>query len=57
MTATQAPETGRPRAGGPGTTVERQALRRGEFEAVGLLLGILGVLLILAVVFGAAPPI
>lgn len=57
MTAIQAPETGRPRAGGPGTMVERQVLRRGDYEAVGLLLGILGVLLILAVVIGAAPPI
>jgi hypothetical protein len=57
MTATEAPETGRQRAGGPGNLVERQARRRGDIEALGLLLGILGVLLVLALTVGASPPI
>jgi hypothetical protein len=37
--------------------VEQQARRQGDREALGLLLGILGVLLVLAVTVGAAPPI
>lgn len=57
MTATDAIETGRQRAASTGTMVEQQARRQGDREALGLLLGILGVLLILAVVIGAAPPI
>jgi hypothetical protein len=57
MTATEAPGTGRQRDGGPGTLVERQARRRGDIEALGLLFGILGVLLVLAVMVGASPPI
>jgi hypothetical protein len=57
MTATEAPETGGRRAGSTGIMVEQQARRQGDREALGLLLGILGVLLVLAVTVGAAPPI
>jgi hypothetical protein len=57
MTATQAHETGTRRDGGPATWIEQLARRRGDIEALGLLFGILGVLLVLAVTVGAAPPI
>ncbi len=36
---------------------ERRVRRRDELEAVGFLLGILGILLVLAVTVGTAPPI
>jgi len=57
MTATQAHETGTRRDGGPATWIEQLARRRGDIEALGLLFGILGVLLVLAVTVGAPPPI
>jgi hypothetical protein len=40
-----APEAGRTRRGG-----------RDKFEALGLLLGILGILVVVAITVGAAPP-
>lgn len=50
------PELGRELAGGSGILVGRRASRRDRFEALCLLLGILGVLLVVAMTVGAAPP-
>jgi hypothetical protein len=52
----EAPELNGERAGGVRIPVERRARRRDRFEAVGLLLGILGVLLVVAVTVGPAAP-
>jgi len=49
-------ELGTGLAGGSGVLVGRRASRRDRFEALGLLLGILGVLLVVAMTVGAAPP-
>jgi hypothetical protein len=57
MTTIEAPELGRELGGGTGTLVGRGARRRDRFEALGLLLGILGILLVVAVTVGAAPPV
>lgn len=50
------PELGRELAGGPGIVVGRRTSRRDRFEALSLLLGILGVLLVVAMTAGAASP-
>ena len=50
------PELSRDLASGSGILVGRQASRRDRFEALGLLVGILGVLLVVAMTVGAAPP-
>lgn len=55
MTTTPAREPGGELGGGAGILVGRRARRRDEFEALGLLLGILGILLVLAVTVGVAP--
>jgi hypothetical protein len=52
----QGPELGREVAGGPGILVGRRTSRRDRFEALGLLLGILGILIVVAMTVGAAPP-
>jgi len=52
----QGPELGGEQAGGSGILVGRRASRRDTFEALGLLLGILGVLLVVAMTAGAPPP-
>jgi hypothetical protein len=57
MTTIEAPGLSRERAGGAGILPGRGARRRDRFEALGLLLGILGVLLVVAVTVGAAPPV
>jgi hypothetical protein len=49
-------DLGREPAGPAGILVGRPTRRRDHFEALGLLLGMLGVLLIVALVFGVAPP-
>jgi len=41
----------------PGIVVGRRASRRDRLEALGLLLGILGVLLIVAATVGRTPPV
>jgi hypothetical protein len=41
---------------GAGTRVKRWARRRDEYEILGLLLGIGGILLVLTVTLGVAPP-
>jgi len=56
MATVRAREPARELAGGAGILVGRRARRRDRFEALGLLLGILGVLLFVAVTVGAAPP-
>jgi hypothetical protein len=52
----QRPELGQDPAGGPGTLVARRASRRDRLEALGLLLGILGMLLIVSIAVGSVPP-
>jgi hypothetical protein len=52
----QGPELGLDLTGGSGILVERRASRRDRFEALGLLLGILGILVVVAMTVGAAPP-
>jgi hypothetical protein len=51
------PERGREQVGGSDMLVGRPASRRDRYEALGLLLGILGILLIVAVTAGGAPPV
>jgi hypothetical protein len=50
------PELGIEPAGGSGILVGRRASRRDRFEALCFLLGILGVLVVVAMTVGAAPP-
>ena len=52
----QGPELSRDLASGSGILVGRQASRRDRFEALGLLLGIIGILVVVAITVGAAPP-
>ena len=52
MTTIEARERGGELAGGTGIPVERPARRRDELEMLGLLLGILLVLLVLALTIG-----
>ena len=52
----QGPELRLDVARGSGILVGRRASRRDKFEALGLLLGILGVLLVVAMTVGAASP-
>ena len=52
----QGPELGLDLTGGSGILVERRASRRDRFEALGLLLGILGILIVVAMTVGAAAP-
>jgi hypothetical protein len=56
VTTVEAPEPAGELAGGAGILVGRRARRRDRFEALGLLLGILGVLLVVAATVGVAPP-
>jgi hypothetical protein len=50
------PELGGEPAGGSGILVGRRTSRRDRFEVVCLLLGILGVLVVVVMTVGAAPP-
>jgi hypothetical protein len=56
MTAIEVPESGGALHGGAGITVGLRLRRRDTVEALGLLLGIFGVLLAIAVTLGAPPP-
>jgi hypothetical protein len=56
MTTIESPELSRDLASGSGILVGRQASGRDRFEALGLLVGILGVLLVVAMTVGAGPP-
>ena len=56
MTTIESPELSRDLASGSGILVGRRASRRDKFEALGLLLGILGILVVVAITVGAAPP-
>ena len=56
MVTVGAPEPARGLAGGAGILVARRARQRDRFEALGLLLGILGVLVFVALTVGAVPP-
>lgn len=55
MASIEAGEPGGELADGAGIPIGRRAHRRNEYEMLGLLLGIFGVLLVLAVTLGAAP--
>ena len=55
MTTAEAPEVSSYLAGRAGPAPARRRGRRDEFEVVGLLLGILGVLIIVVVTLGATP--
>ena len=55
MSIAEAPEVSGYLAGRARPTLARQAARRDEFEAIGLLLAILGVLLVVVVTLGATP--
>jgi hypothetical protein len=55
MTAIEIPEHGRELAGDTGARLEPRARRRDELEMLGLLLGILGVVFVLALTLGTAP--
>ncbi len=57
MTSMQTPGLLGGRDGDAVTPVGQRARRREEFEALGLLLGVLGVLLVLALTLGLAPPL
>jgi hypothetical protein len=55
MTIAEAPEVSTYLAGHAGPGLARRVGRRDQVEAVGLLLGILGVLLVVVVTLGATP--
>ena len=55
MTTADAPEVSSYLAGRARPAPARRGARRDEFEVVGLLLGILGVLIIVGVTLGATP--
>jgi len=51
----EASERGGDSADAAGIPIGRRAQRRNEYDALGLLLGVFGVLFVLAVILGAAP--
>jgi hypothetical protein len=55
MTTAEAPEVSSYLAGRAASAPARRSARRDEFEVVGLLLGILGVLLVVVVTLGTTP--
>jgi hypothetical protein len=55
MTGINTPRPGRESADGVGALAGRRVGRRDRVEAAGLLLGILGVLVVVAVTVGAGP--
>ncbi len=55
MASIEVGEPGGELADGAGIPIGRRAHGRNEYEMLGLLLGIFGVLLVLAVTLGAAP--
>jgi hypothetical protein len=55
MTVIDAPRPDREAADGVGPLAGRRVGRRDRFEAVGLLVGILGILVVVAVTVGAGP--
>jgi hypothetical protein len=55
VTTIEIPEHGRELAGDAGARLEPRARRRDEFEMLGLLLGILGIVFVLALTLGSAP--
>jgi hypothetical protein len=56
MAVVEVPEPGGALPGGTGIRVGLRLRRRDTVEAVGLLLGVLGVLLAVVVTLGATPP-
>jgi hypothetical protein len=55
MSIAEAPEVAADLAGRARPALARRGARRDEFEAVGLILGILGILLVVVVTLGATP--
>lgn len=56
MTTVEVHQRGSERPGGPALLARTRASRRGELEAVGLLVGILGVLVVVVATVGSASP-